>query len=1671
MKMKKICTLLSAAIAMFAVTAAQLPASAKQTAPTITNTDFQTEQGSKFTTTLYIPKNSNIAVFEAVLNYDTSCVTLTGAKACENKDGQVVINDKENGKIYLTYTAAENQTAQINVAELTFQVADDLAGDAYNFITLDTTEENVASSNAEDGSFTDHELKSDFSALTIYQYGDADLDGAVRAKDVTYLKQYIVKMHDLSEISKKYANTYMDYEKDGVTPKVNSRDAMLIQQKVVRMNVNLGDRVTVTFYNKDGSVYAKKSIKAGSALLNVPTIPELTGYSSGNWSTDADEQVAVDFDKIESDLNVYAVYAEADNNVAIYEKTVEALELGFAEAGKYIADDFQLPYKNNYGTFNMLSSSEFSGVDIIWSIDSGLLAQSVVISKDYVVDVPELDYTTWVTFKANIFIDGEKYGTHDFKREIKGEIDMPSPTVFKNVLKDIPKELPEHYRLPGYMTLESSRMNYGVELVQNVDIHWSVVKNEDGSSADARVLDTNSNEIIYLKDKNNVTFQADFVFDGNIVYTDRISRTIPAKPMEEQIAYAQEYIKRFVPSVISGETYFPTSVPLYDLTVSWVPDIESGKVVIGDNVTVNDVTYKAINVGKKAGYMEWASVYANIERNGDDSFKSTGLGFDVQLAGNSSEISTTKIPDENLYNALVKIFDTKYGNGDKILTEEEIYDTDVMEKLNYTIDLSNKGIKNISGIKYLKYYRIIDLSDNDLSGTNASLGDLASLNYLEQISLSNCKISEIPESVFASKHLIEGIDLSYNRLKDVDFLSLKDSRTNTDMAYPELKELFLQGNYISDISNLAFKNDQGEIVSRIPKVTVLTLSRDLNYYEYKTGALGKPVFKDKSELEYDITTPMDIAPIGLLKNVTTLWLANNYITDISPLSSCTVLATLDLSGNSITANAVTDGLAPISKLQSLVCLKLDNNDIQTVRSLKRLIYLDILSLSNNQIGNVSGIIDSMSLLTYLDLDNNELSTFDAGNFSRLKRLYLENNKLVQVQNLNAATGLVELRLNNNTVDSETISSIAALTGLNYLSLSGNTVVDLNFLNDLTALTHLELARCNIRQQREVSVPNTATGETVTEKVDNLGYLRNLKGLTILDLSDNPEINDISALSTLTNLGVFYINNVGLDNAQAIRSMTKLQYLSMQNSGVSDLSFLNTLSLLKFLNLAGHNAAALDFANIKSNDNIMALFLDSASGSDAINLKSFINKGQLKFLSLNNMKVNSVDNLPDMDAIVYLGLRNTNINDFNGTNYETDGYLNSLTRFDTLKCLDVADNPELFTKKNLEMLYDFVRKPKCPVSIVLYRDDAPEGYVPGVMNAEVEAKRLKQDIDFGTESTDIMEAMSAGYPLQETLDGYDIKWDLEENDLYYVKDGKLYFVNTSAEDSSLKLSLKMNIVDLYYRKGIEGSTPETPVSFKASIQTTTESKFVETVFVKREFMTSQSETVEGWTQDPELTELGYSDYGEWSDWSEKKITESDLVEVETKTESGFTDWGAWSNWSETAVTGSDLRKVETKEDPRSQVTGYKMFYYLTQGASSPHYRHYRNFSINGNYSAYGARTSYGEHVNSMVIDVATFNNATAVASGGFSKGGSAGYNKASVTGYNFSGDQGAMWFKGDAVTKNYTVKMYRYCDRSATSTTLYRSRERTKVPTTYHFYRDVYEDVYEDVISGMTLIVE
>jgi len=68
-----------------------------------------------------------------------------------------------------------------------------------------------------------------------------------------------------------------------------------------------------------------------------------------------------------------------------------------------------------------------------------------------------------------------------------------------------------------------------------------------------------------------------------------------------------------------------------------------------------------------------------------------------------------------------------------------------------------------------------------------------------------------------------------------------------------------------------------------------------------------------------------------------------------------------------------------------------------------------------------------------------------------------------------------------------------------------------------------------------------------------------------------------------------------------------------------------------------------------------------------------------------------------------------------------------------------------------------------------------------------------------------------------------------------------------------------------------------------------------------------------------------------------------------------NWDAWSEWQDNYVAGNSSRQVET----RPVVVGYNMVVYQTQEAAPPYYRNFRSFSVNGNYGAYGLRSSYQE----------------------------------------------------------------------------------------------------------------
>lgn len=147
------------------------------------------------------------------------------------------------------------------------------------------------------------------------------------------------------------------------------------------------------------------------------------------------------------------------------------------------------------------------------------------------------------------------------------------------------------------------------------------------------------------------------------------------------------------------------------------------------------------------------------------------------------------------------------------------------------------------------------------------------------------------------------------------------------------------------------------------------------------------------------------------------------------------------------------------------------------------------------------------------------------------------------------------------------------------------------------------------------------------------------------------------------------------------------------------------------------------------------------------------------------------------------------------------------------------------------------------------------------------------------------------------------------------------------------------------------------------------------------------------------------------------------------------WSAWSDWTTTKIEASDTVEVKTENRSSKVVVSYNMDCYTTRKANSTE-RQYRNFSVNGNYDAYGLSSQYGEYHHSWTYTVGEVNAATVIHHGGQQGGSQNGTNMADVDGYSMLyGGEYYIFFKTGENYDNVT-------------TTYYSSRTLVKEPVVY-----------------------
>jgi internalin A len=186
----------------------------------------------------------------------------------------------------------------------------------------------------------------------------------------------------------------------------------------------------------------------------------------------------------------------------------------------------------------------------------------------------------------------------------------------------------------------------------------------------------------------------------------------------------------------------------------------------------------------------------------------------------------------------------------------------------------------------------------------------------------------------------------------------------------------------------------------------------------------------------------------LLSTRSELYLNNNQITDLKPLSSLTNLAFLNLGNNQIA------DLKPLSTLTNLTGLTLYNNQIADLKPLSSLTNLTSLSLYNNQIASLRPL-STLTKLTILLLENNQIADLKPlSTLTNLTRLLLNNNQITDLKPLSTLTKLTGLLLAKNQIAD--LKPLSTLTNLTTLDLNNNQITGLQPLSTLTNLKRLDL---------------------------------------------------------------------------------------------------------------------------------------------------------------------------------------------------------------------------------------------------------------------------------------------------------------------------------------------------------------------------------------------------------------------------------------------------------------------------------------------------------------------------------------------------------------------------------------------------------------------------------------
>ena len=282
------------------------------------------------------------------------------------------------------------------------------------------------------------------------------------------------------------------------------------------------------------------------------------------------------------------------------------------------------------------------------------------------------------------------------------------------------------------------------------------------------------------------------------------------------------------------------------------------------------------------------------------------------------------------------------------------------------LDMSNMGLREISGIAGFEKLTKLNLSGNEIS----DLSPLMNLPELKWLDISNTAVSDLRP--------LMGID-------SLSFLNASNCNINSTSALSMmngLTQLYLDGNPIMDFSGLRKVktlstlglNSTGLDDEGLYYLRGLSLLATLNIEE-NPDMSGEAVDELRAYLgsciinHSPLSYRVDFDGHFVTTDAVELSLPGQGIQDVSALMRLPKLESVDLSGNSIS------NLYPLENTEcrfGITSLNLSHNDIEDATPIASLMNIEVLDLSYNDIDSVLPFV-MLSSLRQLNLTGNPLT--------------------------------------------------------------------------------------------------------------------------------------------------------------------------------------------------------------------------------------------------------------------------------------------------------------------------------------------------------------------------------------------------------------------------------------------------------------------------------------------------------------------------------------------------------------------------------------------------------------------------------------------------------------------------------------------------------------------------